>query len=475
MIRVRVRGIYSTAITKMLAEKGYRIVQASEKIMSRLGLSFDNSPSDVTVKDSDDGDGVIVVGFPAETREVFDYLTNMIPYTIRALSKIELYSVYLAKVEENKGGECTVDAGDFKAQVTPCSERPGGKLIIGVRRAPLYPGERIIVSRSFRLTGRLVALIHGDSRVYFSKHIRDPELKARLTAIAASRIAGSGLGVHFRSSSRFAGVEDVRAEIDFLLGEYSRLLSRARDSEPPLKLYSGELVGYIGFTSLSKSFLDEVRNTIVPTVIGHHSLRSMNLGDLVELAEHAITYGCDRSNISRSLLEYVLLKIREKNVIHIRHIKPTGEVLELTPGRIESVVEARGSRRILVKRVIAGGGFYDGLNVEKKPGDVDYALIPLGESFISHNYYRDGVWLGSYINVNTPPEVSPGLLKYHDLLVDVVVSPQLEARIIDVDRLEDACSKGLLSHQLCDHAMKTAESIARDPALYLYNPASLIQ
>ena len=51
-VRVRVRGITATAVSKLLLDKGFRIVQASRIIQERLGAEFDPSPADVTVKTS---------------------------------------------------------------------------------------------------------------------------------------------------------------------------------------------------------------------------------------------------------------------------------------------------------------------------------------------------------------------------------------------------------------------------------------
>ncbi|WP_237697113.1 DUF402 domain-containing protein [Desulfurococcus amylolyticus] len=470
LAKVRIRGIYATALTKLLMDKGHSIVQPSEKIASRFNIGIDNSPSDVTVKDKDDGDGVVVIGFPSEAREIYNDIVSAIPYTFRSISQVELHSIYLARVEKNTGDTCIVDTGDFKTELTPCREKPGDKVIVGVAKTALYPGEKISVTRSFRLLGKLVALIHGMQKVTFSEHIRDPGLKARLTALAVSRLMGGNLGVHFRSSARFAEPSEILGEIEFLLNEYKRVMSKASEADAPLKLYRGELVGVIGFTSLSKNILDDIRGTVTPTIRGHHSLRSMGLGDIVEAMEHCIVNGCSGDSVSRCIWEYVLVRLAESGVIHIRHVKPTGEALDLTPGRIHRIERSVEGVRVIIKRIISGSGLYDGIGVERKPGDLDYMVVEPGKPYIVHNYYRDTTWLGSYINVNTPPELSVNIVKYHDLLVDVAVAPGREPIVLDRDELEKTFSAGLIDPQLYEYALKTLEEIARDPARYLYNP-----
>lgn len=51
--RVRIRGKYATAISKLVLDLGYTIVQASDVIISRFGINVDNSAPDVTIKDSE--------------------------------------------------------------------------------------------------------------------------------------------------------------------------------------------------------------------------------------------------------------------------------------------------------------------------------------------------------------------------------------------------------------------------------------
>lgn len=56
--RVRVRGIYSTALTALLLERGFTIVEPSPVIQQRLGLPEDAAPPEVTVSDRADRQGV---------------------------------------------------------------------------------------------------------------------------------------------------------------------------------------------------------------------------------------------------------------------------------------------------------------------------------------------------------------------------------------------------------------------------------
>ena len=65
MVSARIRGIYSTALTKLLLDSGFEIVQPSEPIIERFGLSRDERQHvkrDLEVHDRPDRQGVIVTG-----------------------------------------------------------------------------------------------------------------------------------------------------------------------------------------------------------------------------------------------------------------------------------------------------------------------------------------------------------------------------------------------------------------------------
>ncbi|MBC7091651.1 MAG: DUF402 domain-containing protein [Nitrososphaeria archaeon] len=62
MVRVKVRGIYSTALTKLFIENGFKIVQPSIEIVRRLNLDQNEEEFDVEVRDRLDRNGVIVIG-----------------------------------------------------------------------------------------------------------------------------------------------------------------------------------------------------------------------------------------------------------------------------------------------------------------------------------------------------------------------------------------------------------------------------
>ncbi len=62
MVKVKVRGIYSTALTKLFIENGFKIAQPSIEIINRFNIEPNEESFDVEVRDRLDRNGVIVIG-----------------------------------------------------------------------------------------------------------------------------------------------------------------------------------------------------------------------------------------------------------------------------------------------------------------------------------------------------------------------------------------------------------------------------
>ncbi len=74
---VRVRGIYATALTRLLREAGHEVVQASGPIEDRFDGEFADERAAVTVTTTDDQQGVGVIGDHDAAAAVTDRLTEL--------------------------------------------------------------------------------------------------------------------------------------------------------------------------------------------------------------------------------------------------------------------------------------------------------------------------------------------------------------------------------------------------------------
>ena len=106
-IRLKIRGIYTTALTKFFLDKGLTIVSPSEVIQSRFGdrKKIDpNGPMDLFIDDLDSGQGILLEGHPEPLDTVIQLITMTFEDAIcrkRAIDAhhalIEVEFPYLAK------------------------------------------------------------------------------------------------------------------------------------------------------------------------------------------------------------------------------------------------------------------------------------------------------------------------------------------------------------------------------------------
>lgn len=61
-MKTKIRGVYSTALTRLLLDKGFEIVQPSEEIIERFSLEASESEAELVIHGRQDGQGVEAVG-----------------------------------------------------------------------------------------------------------------------------------------------------------------------------------------------------------------------------------------------------------------------------------------------------------------------------------------------------------------------------------------------------------------------------
>ena len=79
-LKVKIRGIYATGLTRLLLDSKCSIVYPSGEISLRLGIKgSESSTVDVSVRDRPDQQGVILEGDPEQTAVVVRALSNVLP------------------------------------------------------------------------------------------------------------------------------------------------------------------------------------------------------------------------------------------------------------------------------------------------------------------------------------------------------------------------------------------------------------
>lgn len=217
----------------------------------------------------------------------------------------------------------------------------------------------------------------------------------------------------------------------------------------------------IGFPNEAKLRLDELRSAVAYTVPYHHYCRAggEGLSSMVSIAEDLVERGIvPAEEMSRSFREQVLsLSPRMGTRVKIIHLKLDGRRIVLGHGKV--VGKSDGSIKLM--RRIMGFGVYDGLGIEKCPGDYAVTEVSRFRPWMKTSYYSiSGELKGYYYNISTPVSIYPDHIHYFDLEVDVVVRPGSSPEILDLDGLEKAVEENRISEELKKGALRIAEEIA---------------
>ncbi len=465
-IRVRVRGIYATAISVLLREKGVQLVNVSKVLQERLNLPANAElPADATIKDSNnDPHELLIIGFPEEVNHVINILVDALEYLVIRRSKLNLYSSYKPLNRLKKSEDCLFEIlpGIYGklARGYECKDYPAVHVVRGYFGGKDYP----IVAPGLTIVGEYLILTLGDKpRVTFSEHIKSEDRRLALLALSM-KYKERGLSIHWRSSSSSAPLEKLSEELNKLVGEIEAMYKKIGEAEPGTELTKGEHLALVGLTEPAKSILDNYRSRAISTIKYHHMIKAMNpreFQSLVDFSEYLVSrLGIDSIKAGEALLDYIITNINTRR-IEIHHIKPTGERILLGPARLEEAKKLEnGSWMIKIRRLVKGSGVYDGLGIEKEPGDYIETIITTGHWYIIHKYFsQNGELKGVYININTPPEISLDKIRYYDLYIDIAYTAQDTPRVIDREELDNAYKQGLITKQLYEKALSETEKL----------------
>lgn len=437
---LRIRGIYSTALTYFLLTKGFKIAQATEVILNRFKeLEKNFRPPSATIKDRKDKKGVIVIGFKDAVEEIIKVLKDFSPHLVVRVYRPQAYSTYKGVVEDFDGSKTFV-------RITPeitgiLFNKPlkkNEKVVVHVRK-PTLEGNPIL-GYGIALTGQYLRLVEN-SLHEVSEHIRKPEIRQNLLMLARTS-SPQGFGVRWRSSAQYANLSDLLTELEELKKKLMEVKKKAEKAEPYTQLTEGEVIAELVFPLEFKELLDRKRSKVIPTMPYHHFFKSINeeeaslLVDYSEKIEKCLNY------FPTYLEEFLLNRyFKENYLITIYHETLSGKIITIK-GKIEKI----DKKMMTLKRNFKEGGKYDGLNEKIESGDYAITYIALKKPIVIHSYFsKDNTLKGIYVNINSPVEIySRNALWYLDLEVDVIKKGN-EVRIIDQDKLENSLNKGLIS------------------------------
>ena len=503
MSRVRVRGIYATALTARLLEAGHEVVDASPPIRRRFDAAFGTDPPAVRVETSADRQGVGASGDPGALDEVRELLTGAGRDSLAWPDPTPPGAVLDGEVTETLGGGAVVDLrvgdgqaggegggatgapavdaegylpyGDVDARV-----EAGDRVRVQVREsAAPWTGHRPELAGELRVGTDLVALEPGSgTRVDVRDDAAARELSGMLDLLdldppdgwravwlppavdadTESLTGGLDAAAEAAEELRAATADDASEGEALATGDGSGLgvlddQSRLRDA-PAATPNAGV---WVWFGRESRSDLDDARRSATATMPGHHRLKAgaADASAGVDLAEAL----CDPAPDAEFPFAVATDAFGpcEGDALRIDHGKPDGRLITLGEGTVTSV-DPDGT--VAVEREMTGGGTYDGLGVAREAGDVAETSLKEGRWWYPTTYRgRDGTVRGTYVNVCTPVEVFPDAARYVDLHVDVVKRPDGTVERVDDDVLAESVAAGHTPEPLAEKARKVASAL----------------
>ncbi len=464
-MNVRIRGIYTTALTELLRDD-HEIVSASPPIRERFEAPFGVDVADVTVRTTDDRLGVGVTG---ESDAVADLRTGLAEVgrdTLAWADPTPPGAVFAGEVTETLGSGAVVDLGsvdgDSVSGFLPYDRAEeyvhvGDSYRVQIASSePPWSDDRPTLATDLRVPGSLVELRRGDGGSMSET--------ARLADILPVDPI-EGWSPRWANSADDASLDAMAAALERANDRADAVMQAvaAADGDSPGRIAAPVSAAWLWFGRESRFELDSIRRRVGTTMAGHHRIKAATNAASAAVDFVEAICGADAAPGSDGGTEFPFGVVTRQfgpgsgDPISIRHGKPAGRTITLGRGE---VTEYDPDGSITVEREMSGGGTYDALGIERVSGDIATTTFREGRWWYPTVYRSaDGERRGTYVNVCTPVEIFPRSVRYVDLHVDVVKGPGGEVRRVDDDELDAAVAAGTVPDPLAARAREVAASI----------------
>jgi len=458
LLKAKIRGIYATALTKLLMENGFEIVEPSQPIRERFGLAENTGFPNLKIKDRFDRQGVRAIGDREAINLFREIVHSSLEDVITRKWPVSLDGIYKGKVIGETGGFLLVDISDAVGKLPKyeASLHEDGVLLVQVERKRIG-SKRPLLSTKIKIPGKYAVLINTN-KVGVSLKIRDIKKRFELYQLG-KELASADWGIIWRKEAAAKSREALEREIKELTEKARMVMEKFETVNAPSLVFEGLYCMDVEFPALSKKKLDEIRGEVTATLNGHHYYKACGgkISSAIEMAEKLLEKGKPLEEVESLFKETIENEYPiEGSSIEIEHVKLSGKTFSLGKGIIEKI----NGDNIQFKRVFHKPGIYDGLGTKKEPGDTAITSVKIGDWMLKTSYYSyNGAYKGTYINLNTPVELYPYGIRYVDLEIDVCILPDGTARITDEDKLWKAVENGLITEKLANFITEKARKI----------------
>jgi len=468
-MKARVRGVYTTALTKLLLDHGFDIVQASATTKQRFKLKEEDSSPDLDVYDRRDRQGVKALCKVEPVDKFISLLQSLLEDVVVRKWSVTVDGIYKGLLKEVDAATHTVlvDIGPAVGvlqDIEILSYKTEQQLLVQVERWRLGSRQPMLTTE-IKIPGTNAILIPG-RQVKISRKIMDWQARTRLRQLG-EELATDSWGVLWRTSAANQSSELLRNEVSSLVEKAESIMQRVEQVEAPATLLEGAHFVNVEFPALAKKRLDDVRKTVAPTIDGHHHYKAsgFKVSTALEMAEKLLEKGYSQADVNDLLRQTIETEFPSAGSwIKIEHTKLDGKVFHLGPALVEDFDQDKGFIRF--RRVFKRPGVYDGLKTLKQPEDYAITEAKIDEWHFKTQYFsKEGQIKGTYINLNTPMELYPYAIRYIDLEADICIWPDGRVETLDMEKLEEALKKGLVTEKLVAIVKEKISEIIRDASV----------
>ena len=499
---VFIRGIYSTALTKLFKDLDYNIVYPSPPIRDRFSLEEfsedweDPYSKQIIINDRYDREGISV----STTKEIWEDLKDTFPlnrtdfpHLLRHKAKFPLNSIYKGIViSSNKVNnyslvrlipeQQTTDA-EVDAHFTTTIGRINKWLRVGTEDIFQVSYEDVgqtyaFLNQGYTVSGDLAVLMPYNKRGLISKKIKNKKERTRLGNII-NKVSIREFGMLLRTVAQHANELEILQEIQNLRDSYIEIEALVNQSRDQIgEIYSNNVSFNFLFPNTTKFRFDKLRDAIIPTIPLHHEIKaSTNIGNrmpiktlllIEDILEESGGKGFTERIKQKFLSYYSSNLYTPRQILNIYHYKINGRILHLQPGQIKKIERLRDPNRlqVILRRFMRSHGNYDGLDIPIEDGDYAVGIYEQGKWFAETAYYsKENELKGKYFNINTPIIFRPDGIHYFDLEIDVMEPLSRKRKIIDKELLDKAFEMNIVSEELYNKAIDVANEIKNNEVL----------
>jgi Ribonuclease G/E len=458
-MRVRVRGIYTTALTRLFLDADDTVVDASPPIRERFDADFPPAGRDVDIETTGDRQGVGVSGASDAVEAAVDR-RRVGRDALAWAAPAPRGAVFDARVTETLGRGAVCALGETEGFLpfdgADAHVETGDELRLCVAEsAPPWGDRRPVLDSTLRVRAGPATLVYGESgvRVDARDEAAGRELAGMTDLLGVD--PPEGWGLRWADAATDAGLDTLERALE-TARERAEGVESALDTpvDPPRRLAAPTATTWVWFGRESRFALDERRREATATMAGHHRVKaaSSDASTAVDFVEAL----CSVDEFSFDAVTRTFGP-QEGDRVRLEHGKPDGRLIVLGRGE---VTDRDPAGTLTVERSMTGGGTYDALGVDRESGDMAVTKVREGRWWYPTVYRsEDGDHKGTYVNVCTPVECFPDAVRYVDLHVDVVKWPDGEVRRVDDDELDAAVDDGRVPPELAERARTVAGSL----------------